>query len=202
MKGKRWQKAEFQVPAEMLAPRLLGQYLVRETPQGRCVGRIVEAEAYGGTYQGQEDDGAHSFHGLTKRTAPMFASGGITYVYLIYGRYHCLNIVAGPKGKGEAVLLRALEPIAGLELMQQRRQAKKVSKNLTNGPGKLCQALAITRADNACDLEGNALYLLHPQEEAPFSIVQTTRINIDYATNGKHFPWRFYIQDNQYVSKK
>ena len=85
--------------------------------------------------------------------------------------------------------------------MVQRRKTKKVSKNLTNGPGKLCQALAITRDQNGLDLTGDELYLAHPLRQEPFSIVQTTRINIDYAERGKHFPWRFYIKDNPYVSK-
>lgn len=101
MIGRRWRADEFCVDASLLAPRLLGQYVIHETPQGICSGRIVETEAYGGSYDGFPDDGAHSFRGLTKRTAPMFHAGGISYVYLIYGMYCCFNVVAGPEGKGQ-----------------------------------------------------------------------------------------------------
>jgi DNA-3-methyladenine glycosylase len=100
MTGRKWRADEFCVDASVLAPRLLGQYLIHETPQGLCSGLIVETEAYGGCYDGFPDDGAHSFHGLTKRTAPMFHAGGISYVYLIYGMYCCFNVVAGPEGRG------------------------------------------------------------------------------------------------------
>ena len=102
MIGRRWRADEFCVDASLLAPRLLGQYVIHETPQGICSGRIVETEAYGGFYDGFPDDGAHSFRGLTKRTAPMFHAGGISYVYLIYGMYCCFNVVAGPEGEGQA----------------------------------------------------------------------------------------------------
>ena len=156
MTGRKWRADEFCVDASVLASRLLGQYLIHETPQGLCSGLIVETEAYGGCYDGFADDGAHSFHGLTKRTAPMFHAGGISYVYLIYGMYCCFNVVAGPEGQGQAVLIRAVEPAEGTPLMVQRRKAKKVSKNLTNGPGKLCQALAITK--NEYGLEGSTVY--------------------------------------------
>lgn len=201
MTCRKWTADEFCVDASVLAPRLLGQYIVHETPQGICSGRIVETEAYGGQYDGFPDDGAHSFRGMTRRTAPMFHAGGISYVYLIYGMYCCFNVVAGPEGKGQAVLIRAVEPVRGLSLMAQRRKAQKITKNLTNGPGKLCQAMAITRDENALDLTHSQLYLAHPEEPVPFSVVTTTRIHIDYAVHGKHFPWRFYIKDNPYVSK-
>ncbi|MGN0957249.1 DNA-3-methyladenine glycosylase [Megasphaera sp.] len=201
MIGRRWRADEFCVDASLLAPRLLGQYVIHETPQGICSGRIVETEAYGGSYDGFPDDGAHSFRGLTKRTAPMFHAGGISYVYLIYGMYCCFNVVAGPEGEGQAVLIRAIEPICGTDLMAARRKARKAGRNLTNGPGKLCQAMAITREENALDLTSSCLYIAHPEEEVPFTVAVSPRIHIDYAVHGKHFPWRFYIQDNPYVSK-
>lgn len=201
MIGRRWRADEFCVDASLLAPRLLGQYVIHETPQGICSGRIVETEAYGGSYDGFPDDGAHSFRGLTKRTAPMFHAGGISYVYLIYGMYCCFNVVAGPEGKGQAVLIRAIEPICGTDLMAARRKARKAGKNLTNGPGKLCQAMAITREENALDLTSSCLYIAHSEEEIPFTVAVSPRIHIDYAVHGKYFPWRFYIQDNPYVSK-
>lgn len=201
MIGRRWRADEFCVDASLLAPRLLGQYVIHETPQGICSGRIVETEAYGGSYDGFPDDGAHSFRGLTKRTAPMFHAGGISYVYLIYGMYCCFNVVAGPEGEGQAVLIRAIEPICGTDLMAARRKARKAGRNLTNGPGKLCQAMAITREENALDLTSSCLYIAHPEEEVPFTVAVSPRIHIDYAVHGKYFPWRFYIQDNPYVSQ-
>lgn len=201
MIGSRWTPDEFLSDAVDIAPKLLGQYLVHDTPEGRCAGRIVETEAYGCRYKGAVDDGSHSFKGMTRRTAPMFHVGGISYVYLIYGMYSCFNVVTGPAGQGQAVLIRAVEPVIGLELMAGRRKAKKLGRNLTNGPGKLCQAFGITREQNELDLTASGLYLAHSENESAFDIVQTTRINIDYATYGKHFPWRFYINDNPYVSK-
>ena len=185
MIGRRWRADEFRIDASLLAPRLLGQYVIHETPQGICSGRIVETEAYGGSYDGFPDDGAHSFRGLTKRTAPMFHAGGISYVYLIYGMYCCFNVVAGPEGEGQAVLIRAIEPICGTDLMAARRKAMK----------------AITREENALDLTSSCLYIAHPEEEVPFTVAVSPRIHIDYAVHGKYFPWRFYIQDNPYVSK-
>ena len=179
MIGRRWRADEFCVDASLLAPRLLGQYVIHETPQGICSGRIVETEAYGGSYDGFPDDGAHSFRGLTKRTAPMFHAGGISYVYLIYGMYCCFNVVAGPEGEGQAVLIRAIEPICGTDLMAARRKARKAGRNLTNGPGKLCQAMAITREENALDLTSSCLYISHPEEEVPFTVAVSPRIHID-----------------------
>lgn len=201
MDGRKWSRAEYQDDARIIAPKLLGQYLVHVVGSTVYGGRIVETEAYGGTYRRQADDGAHSFKGLTKRTAPMFASGGISYVYLIYGMYHCVNIVTAPEGNAQAVLIRAVEPVAGLAQMMQNRHAVKVMKNLTNGPGKLCRAMEITLAQNQLDLTGPELYILHPNEKIPFEVIRTKRINIDYAQKGKEFPWRFYIKDNPYVSK-
>lgn len=201
MIGSVWTPDEFLSDATAVAPRLLGQYLVHDTPEGLCAGLIVETEAYGCTYEGSADDGSHSFKGMTRRTAPMFHAGGISYVYLIYGMYSCFNVVTGLAGQGQAVLIRALEPVIGLDLMAERRKAKKIGRNLTNGPGKLCQALGITREQNELDLSISGLYLAHSDTESAFDIVQTTRINIDYATHGKHFPWRFYINGNPYVSK-
>lgn len=201
MIGPTWTPREFLSDAVTVARRLLGQYLVHKTPEGLCAGRIVETEAYGCTYDGVADDGSHSFRGLTGRTAPMFHKGGISYVYLIYGMYSCFNVVTGPSGQGQAVLVRAVEPVIGMELMAGRRKAKKLGKNLTNGPGKLCQAFGITRVHNELDLTGPGLYIAHDDTGSAVDIVQTTRINIDYAAHGKYFPWRFYINDNPYVSK-
>jgi DNA-3-methyladenine glycosylase len=112
------------------APKLLGCHLVRETPAGRIKVKIVETEAYH-----QEDPASHSFRGITPRTAPMFEAGGRLYVYFTYGMHYCLNIVVGQKGVGEAVLIRAAEPVEGVEIMRQNRGITEINQ-LTNGPGK------------------------------------------------------------------
>jgi DNA-3-methyladenine glycosylase len=125
--------------SEKAAPLLLGWILVRETPQGKVKLKIVETEAYH-----QDDPASHSFRGLTKRTAPMFEAGGLIYVYFTYGAHYCINIVTGPKGTGEAILLRAAEPLEGVEIMQQNRGSLDIY-NLASGPGKLTQALGAKR---------------------------------------------------------
>ena len=195
-----WTKAESQERASVVAPKLLGQYLIHCTAETTYIGRIVETEAYGGSYRCMADDGAHSFRGLTKRTEPMFCAGGVSYVYLIYGMYHCVNIVTGPEGSGQAVLIRAVEPVAGIEHMLENRRMQVVKPAVSNGPGKLCRAMDITLAQNRLDLCGSELYIARPAEQPRFAVVRTTRINIDYAVKGKQFPWRFYIKDNPYVS--
>lgn len=195
-----WTKEEYQEQASVVAPKLLGQYLIHRTAETTYIGRIVETEAYGGSYRRMAGDGAHSFRGLTKRTEPMFCAGGVSYVYLIYGMYHCVNIVTGPEGSGQAVLIRAVEPVAGIEYMLENRRMQAVKPAVSNGPGKLCRAMDITLAQNRLDLCGSELYIARPAEQPRFAIVRTTRINIDYAVKGKQFPWRFYIKDNPYVS--
>ena len=141
-----WTKEEYQERASVVAPKLLGQYLIHRTAETTYIGRIVETEAYGGSYRRMADDGAHSFRGLTKRTEPMFCAGGVSYVYLIYGMYHCVNIVTGPEGSGQAVLIRAVEPVAGIEHMLENRCMEAVKPAVSNGPGKLCRAMDITLA--------------------------------------------------------
>lgn len=197
-----WTKEEYQEQASVVAPKLLGQYLIHRTAETTYIGRIVETEAYGGSYRRMADDGAHSFRGLTKRTEPMFCAGGVSYVYLIYGMYHCVNIVTGPEGSGQAVLIRAVEPVAGIEHMLENRRMQAVKPAVSNGPGKLCRAMDITLAQNRLDLCGSELYIARPAEQPRFAVVRTTRINIDYAVKGKQFPWRFYIKDNPYVSMR
>lgn len=189
-----------------LSKELLGKYLVHNTEQGELIGKIVEVEAY----KGVMDKAAHSYEGKrTKRTEVMFREGGIAYVYLIYGMYNCLNIVASLEGVPEAVLIRALEPISNIEFMCKNRYnkskeqcSKKDIINLTSGPGKLCKAFNITKEHNGMDLTGDKLYLLEDENQEEFKIVETTRIGIDYAEEARFYPWRFYIKDNPYISKK
>ena len=199
--GVRWHRDDYALAANKLAPALLGQYLVHETSQGVLVGRIVETEAYGGTYRRQGDDGSHAFRGLTARTEPMFRRGGYSYVYLIYGMYCCMNVVAGPAGDGQAVLIRAVEPIAGTGIMVANRGLDKVMPMVSNGPGKVCMAMGISREQNGIDLCEGPLYIVKPEARRRFHISRSKRINIAYAVNGKEFPWRFYIEDSPYVSK-
>lgn len=181
----------------IVARELLGKYLVHNTGQEATTGRIVEVEAYIGPH----DAAAHTYKGLrSKRTEVAFGPGGFAYVYLIYGMYYCFNIVTNIAGKPEAVLVRALEPIEGIDLMKKRRKTDNV-RNLCSGPGKLCSAMGITREDNATDLCGNKLYLLDGDNIPEHNIAATPRINIDYAGEAKNYPWRFIIRGNKFVSK-
>lgn len=178
--------------AETVAPRLLGCLLVREIDGQQLIGKIVETEAYH-----QSDAASHSYRGETRRTSVMFGPAGQLYVYFTYGMHYCCNIVTGPKGEGSAVLIRALEPIQGEAIMRQRRRNLS-GVQLTNGPAKLCQALAIDRALNGHDLTSGSLQLQVQSALPKEKIVQTTRIGISRAQD---MPWRFYIADNQFVSR-
>jgi DNA-3-methyladenine glycosylase len=179
---------------------LLGKILTHESDEGTTVGRIVETEAY----SGPEDKAAHSSGGRrTPRNEVMYLQKGHAYVYLIYGMYNCINVTSGNVvGKPEAVLIRALEPLEGEALMAKRRGAAlgKVV-NLTNGPGRLCMALGISRVQNKLDLTVPPLYIQDAPSIASEDIVETTRIGVDYAGEWKNMPWRFYIKGNRYVSK-
>jgi len=180
----------------LVAKELLGKYLVRSTEEGITSGKIVEVEAYIGPH----DAAAHTFNNLrTSRTEVVYGPGGYAYVYLIYGMYHCLNIVTNTAEKPEVVLIRALEPTDGIELMKKRRKCEKL-KNLCSGPGKLCIAMDITRMHNGIDLCGNELYLLDNSKVPEENIISTPRINIDYAGEAKNYPWRFVIKDSKYLS--
>ena len=182
-----------------VARELLGCYLVREWEGKKLAVRITETEAY----IGRMDKACHAYqYKRTPRTETLFSKPGISYIYLIYGMYHCVNIVTGPEGSGQAVLIRAVEPVAGIEHMLENRRMEAVKPAVSNGPGKLCRAMDITLAQNRLDLCGSELYIARPAEQPRFAVVRTTRINIDYAVKGKQFPWRFYIKDNPYVSMR
>jgi len=216
----------FRQPTLQLAPALLGMELVHETANGTASGIIVEVEAY----MGPEDKAAHSYGGKkTRRTEVMFGPPGRAYVYFIYGMYYCFNIVSGPPGKPEAILVRALAPAEGIPLMARRRgvaldeklaavldmqgrlrvpleqldaAARRRLQGLANGPGKLCTALAITKEQYGWDLTGSRLYLrpgIGPVP--PEQVARGPRINIGYAEEAVHYPWRFWIKDNPFVSK-
>lgn len=187
-----------------VAKDLLGKVLVREIDGEIISGKIVEVEAYIGPH----DKGAHTYgNKKTKRTEAMFGEPGRTYIYLIYGIYNCINAVTNQVDKPEAVLIRALEPVSGLEQMSLNRYKKDLKeltkrqiKNLTDGPGKLCMALDIDRSLNKEDLNGNKVYIKYPEEQEEFDILRSKRVGIDYAEEAIDYLWRFYIKDNQYVS--
>lgn len=180
-------------PAEAAARRLLGCILERKLDDGGILrGRIVETEAYD-----QADPASHSFKRARNRSAAMFGPSGHAYVYFTYGMYHCVNVVTGPAGHGAGVLIRALEPLAGLAAMRRNRP-NVPDKQLTNGPGKLCQALAIDRSLYGHDLSRPPLRLIEMAPLAEAAITQTVRVGIRQAVD---VPWRFYVTGNQYVSK-
>lgn len=185
-----WQ--ELSGPSEEVAPRLLGSLLVRELDGRRLIGRIVETEAYD-----QTDAASHSYHGRTPRTDVMFGPAGHVYVYFTYGMHYCMNVVCGPEGQGAAVLIRAIEPVEGEEVMAANRRGK-TGVEVTNGPAKVCQALGIDKAWNGHDLRKAPFQLvLQPSIELA-DIVQTTRVGI---TRAADVPWRFYIRGNPYISR-
>lgn len=187
-----------------VAKDLLGKYLVHNSNGLNRVGRIVEVEAY----KGPEDKAAHSYNcRRTDRNEVMYGPAGHAYVYIIYGMYNCMNVITEGINIPRGVLLRAVEPIEGLDEMAISRFNKNYDElkrnqivNLTSGPGKLCMAMGITRADNGDDLCGDELYLAEG-DEIPFTMISSKRINIDYAEEAIHYPWRFYIKGNPYVSK-
>lgn len=188
-----------------VAKELLGKILVHDFSGQVLKGRIVETEAY----LGLADKAAHSYGGKrTERVKVMYGPAGISYVYLIYGMYYCFNVVTKEEGIPEAVLIRGIEPLGDINTITNNRFNKTYGElnkyqreNLTNGPGKLCIAYNIDKDLNGIDLCGNKLYLEDDNKEN-LDIVQTTRINIDYAEEAVDFPYRFYIKDNPYVSRK
>lgn len=193
----RWTRADYAGSAVDTARRLVGAYLVHETPEGRTVLRITETEAYGGWYEGRPDDGAHAYRGRTARTEVLFGEPGHAYVYLIYGMYCCFNISCDGEGTAGCVLLRAGEPVEGEELIRQRR-GKAKGTALTCGPGRLCLAMGIDRSLYGADLVNGPLYV---ESGSPCEIEISRRKHIDYATYGREFPWRFTLKGSLWVSR-
>ena len=191
-----------------IAQDLLGKILVVPTENGKRVsGMIVETEAY----LGSEDKAAHSYgNRRTKRTETMFALGGTVYIFFIYGMYFQFNVVVGEIGAPHAILIRAVEPVEGIETMRVRRQTVKgkisnsrmPDANLTSGPGKLCIALGIDRTFNNEDLLGEKVWLEDGRNIFGEEIVSGRRIGIDYAEEYAEKPWRFWLKENLFVSRK
>ena len=177
----------------VVARDLLGKILVHRLDGSVLAGTIVETEAY----LGKGDEAAHSARGLTKRTAVIFGPPGHAYVYLCYGMYECLNLVAEPEGRPGCVLIRALEPLCGLEKMRERRPKAKHSRDLASGPGKLTRAMGVTQEHYGEDVTNGRLQVRAPRRRPPFEIVTTRRIGI---AAGAELPLRFYVKGNEYVS--
>lgn len=173
----------------------MGKLLVRHHLDGKTVGRIVETEAY----VGPQDKASHASRGLTARNAVMFGPAGYAYVYRVYGFHYCLNIVTEKRGYPAAVLIRALEPVEGIEIMEKRRGTRDYRK-LASGPGRLCQAFAIDLALNGVDLCGDILYVEDDGEKVS-SVVAAPRVGVDYAGAWRSKPFRFYIRGNACVSR-
>ena len=176
------------------APLLLGWVLCRKLPKGVVKLRVVETEAYH-----QDDPASHSFRGQTARTAPMFMPGGHLYVYFTYGAHYCLNLVTGPPGVGEAVLIRAGEPLAGIEIMRNNRGVTDIYR-LASGPGKLGQAIGLKDTSLSGKILNKSSIWLEPPVEAidAADIVAGPRMGI---TKAADVPWRFYLKGNPFVSK-
>jgi DNA-3-methyladenine glycosylase len=177
-------------PAIEVARDCLGKILVH----GKTAGRIVEVEAY----LGVDDRAAHAWRGVTDRTRVIFGEPGHAYVYFIYGMYECLNFVTEPVGQAGAVLIRALEPLAGLSAMRRRRPTAKRDEDLANGPGKLTLAMGITRKQNGVDLTVGALQVRRLQVESAIEILTTPRIGITHCAD---WPLRFVIAGSRFASR-
>ncbi len=182
-----------------IARDLLGKVLISRIDGYHTAGIIVETEAY----SGQNDRASHAFGKRnTKRISVMYQQGGRAYVYLIYGMYHLLNVVTNKRGIADAVLIRAIEPIEGVEIMLQRRKQSKLTPNLTNGPGKLTMALGITLEHYGTDLTGDLLWVEDRGIEILANQIATgKRIGVDYAAEDALRPWRFWVRNNPFVSK-
>jgi DNA-3-methyladenine glycosylase len=184
-------------PALLVAKDLLGKTLVRKIGRATLSGRIVEVEAY----RGAKDPASHAYRGRTKRNEAMFREGGYLYVYFTYGMHFCANIVTGKQGIGEAVLIRALEPVTGIEVMKRNRGFPKsagATPTLTNGPAKLCQALGIGRKENGTDLLGAEIYVITGEPIPKSGVGASIRIGISC---GKEKKWRFFVKGNKSVSR-
>jgi DNA-3-methyladenine glycosylase len=187
--GRILQRGFYDRATVTVARDLLGKVLVH----GPTAGIIVETEAY----LGGDDLASHSARGITPRTRVIFGPPGHAYVYFIYGMYECLNLVVEEAGKPGCVLIRALEPLAGIGVMQQRRPAARKLEDLASGPGKLTLALAITRAQNGADVTRGALVVREPAEERKLQIAVTPRVGIRECAD---WPLRFVVRGNRFVS--
>jgi len=182
-----------------LAKQLLGCYIHTQINGNYCSGIITETEAYAG----KNDKACHAHLGrFTERTKVMYENGGIAYVYLCYGIHHLFNIVTNTAGNADAILIRAAEPTEGVEHMLERRNKLKLTPQLTAGPGNFSKAFGITKQHNGLTVTEHQIWLSQGTSITEKDIVETTRIGIDYAEEDALLPWRFYLKENKFVSKK
>ncbi len=186
-------------PTLTVARDLPGLFLVRTLRNSLLTVRIVEVEAY----LGSRDPASHAYRGMTPRNEVMFREGGHLYVYFTYGMHYCCNVVTGPAGRGHAVLLRAAEPVNGVDVMRSLRtdggKRQVPNRDICRGPARLCRALGIARQENGTDLCGTSIWLARKRGESPpRSIVRSTRIGI---TRGREHPWRFFLKNDPFVSR-
>ena len=181
-----------------IAKDLLGKCLITSIHNKITAGIIVETEAYH-----SKERACHAYNNRrTPRTEVMFYSGGIAYVYQCYGIHYLFNIVTNVEDKAEAVLIRAIQPIEGIDTMLKRRNAKEISYSLTSGPGSLTQALGITKEHNKTDLTGNTIWLEDPGiTYSSKEIIVSSRVGVNYAEEDANLPWRFRVKDSPWCSK-
>lgn len=184
----------------LIAKELLGKTIHSMVNGELTSARITEVEAYSGL----NDKACHANNGIrTKRTEVMYAEGGHAYVYLCYGIHHLFNIVTNARDRADAVLVRTVEPLEGVDIMLERRRKESLDKTLTSGPGTLSQALGIkTKTHYGKWLLDNDIWLEDSRNLSSDEIITSTRIGVDYAEEDALKPWRFYIKDNQWISKK
>ncbi|MFA5889417.1 MAG: DNA-3-methyladenine glycosylase [Actinomycetota bacterium] len=182
----------FERSALEVARDVIGCLLVHDTDEGRVVGVVIEAEAYS-----QEDPASHAFRGRTPRNAPMFEAPGRAYVYFTYGMHYCFNAVTDPEGRAGAVLLRAVEPIEGIDLMRARRAGVR-DRDLARGPARLTQAFAIGREQNRADLIASPLFMCPGERLSNRAVEATPRIGLGRLQDGR--PWRFAVRGSPWVS--
>jgi len=180
-------------PTLKIARELLGKVIIRKLGDKILAGKIVETEAY----IGEDDPASHAFGGKTQRNKIMYLQGGHAYVYFTYGMHYCFNVVTEREGFPSAVLIRAVEPIYGIELMKKFRGVEDIY-NLTNGPAKFCQAFKIDKRFNGVSLLGDEIFISRPLMEEKFEVGRSERIGIKSGLDKK---WRFFIKDNPFVSK-
>jgi DNA-3-methyladenine glycosylase len=186
------------MPTLDLAQKLLGMELIHENEDGVTSGYIVETEAY----LGPEDRAAHSFgNRRTARTEVMFHEAGTIYTYFIYGMHTCFNLVSGPVNKPEAILIRAIEPVKGIDIMKNRRSGIKKETQLTNGPGKLSKSMDFRLSHSGLKINNCEISIQDGISVPKKEICSGPRINIAYAEDAVHYPYRFWIKNNPYVSR-
>lgn len=199
MKEKKLPRSFFARDTHVVARAMLGKVLVRRCGRARISGRITEVESY----VGADDVASHAARGRTPRTEIMFGPAGYAYIYFIYGMYYCCNITTARREFPAAILIRSLEPLTGILHMQRARQ-RDALRDLTTGPGKLTQALGITTTLNHEDItRSTQLYLVDDgYRVTPRDIIATTRIGVAYAGESAALPWRYYLKDSAYVSRR